>query len=140
MVDATGAVEYGCHLAMACIDARKHLVLMNAEIIAAPNVLATDRAIAMVVDGPLIESVTTNYRIVVSNNGPLAEPGPIVVTDLLPSSLIVGTPGGTNGTAISVAALPWSATSASANTSGAAASGGVAERIGWGGSVAIWEG
>ena len=70
------------------------LVLMNAEIIAAPNVLATDRAIAMVVDGPLIESTTTSYRIVVSNNGPLPESGPIVVNDLLPSSLIVGTPGG----------------------------------------------
>lgn len=32
VVDATGAVEYGCHLALACIDARKHLVLMNAEV------------------------------------------------------------------------------------------------------------
>jgi hypothetical protein len=46
------------------------------------------------VDGPLIESTTTSYRIVVSNNGPLPESGPIVVNDLLPSSLIVGTPGG----------------------------------------------
>ena len=70
------------------------LVMMNAEIIAAPNVLATDRAIAMTVDGPLIESTTTSYRIVVSNNGPLAESGPIVVTDVLPGSLIVGTPAG----------------------------------------------
>lgn len=32
VVDATGAVEYGCHLALACIEARKHLVLMNAEV------------------------------------------------------------------------------------------------------------
>lgn len=32
VVDATGAVEYGCHLAMACIEAGKHLVLMNAEV------------------------------------------------------------------------------------------------------------
>lgn len=32
VVDATGAVEYGCHLALACIDARKHLILMNAEV------------------------------------------------------------------------------------------------------------
>ena len=32
VVDATGAVEYGCHLAMACIEARKHLILMNAEV------------------------------------------------------------------------------------------------------------
>ena len=32
VVDATGAVEYGCHLALACIEAGKHLVLMNAEV------------------------------------------------------------------------------------------------------------
>jgi predicted homoserine dehydrogenase-like protein len=32
VVDATGAVEYGCHLAMACIEAGKHLILMNAEV------------------------------------------------------------------------------------------------------------
>jgi len=32
VVDATGAVEYGCHLALACIAAGKHLVLMNAEV------------------------------------------------------------------------------------------------------------
>lgn len=32
VVDATGAVEYGCHLALACIEARKHLILMNAEV------------------------------------------------------------------------------------------------------------
>ncbi len=71
------------------------LVLMNAEIIAAPNVQATDRAIAMTLEGPLVESTTTAYTLVVSNNGPLAESGPIVVTDTLPSSLIVGTPSGT---------------------------------------------
>ena len=32
VVDATGAVEYGCQLAMACIEAGKHLILMNAEV------------------------------------------------------------------------------------------------------------
>ncbi len=32
VVDATGAVEYGCHLALACIEAGKHLILMNAEV------------------------------------------------------------------------------------------------------------
>ena len=32
VVDCTGAVEYGCHLALACIDNGKHLVLMNAEV------------------------------------------------------------------------------------------------------------
>jgi predicted homoserine dehydrogenase-like protein len=32
VVDATGSVEYGCHLALACINAGKHLILMNAEV------------------------------------------------------------------------------------------------------------
>ena len=32
VVDATGAVEYGCHLALSAIENGKHLVLMNAEV------------------------------------------------------------------------------------------------------------
>jgi len=91
-------ISSGQKSAKTIYESGSDLVLMNAEIIAAPNVLATDRAIAMVVDGPLIESTTTSYRILVSNNGPLPESGPIVVTDLLPSSLIVGTPSGNNWT------------------------------------------
>lgn len=32
VVDVTGAVEFGCHLALDCFDNGKHLVLMNAEV------------------------------------------------------------------------------------------------------------
>jgi predicted homoserine dehydrogenase-like protein len=32
LVEATGAVEYGCHVVVAAIDAGKHVVLMNAEV------------------------------------------------------------------------------------------------------------
>jgi predicted homoserine dehydrogenase-like protein len=32
IVDATGAVEFGAHVAMKAIDCRKHLILMNAEL------------------------------------------------------------------------------------------------------------
>lgn len=32
VVDVTGAVEYGCRLALAAIEQRKHLILMNAEV------------------------------------------------------------------------------------------------------------
>lgn len=32
VVDCTGAVEFGCHLALAALAAGKHLVLMNAEV------------------------------------------------------------------------------------------------------------
>ena len=32
VIDVTGAVEFGCHLALACVAQGKHLVLMNAEV------------------------------------------------------------------------------------------------------------
>ena len=32
VIDVTGAVEFGCHLALNCFANRKHLVLMNAEV------------------------------------------------------------------------------------------------------------
>lgn len=32
VIDVTGAVEFGCHLALDCFDNGKHLVLMNAEV------------------------------------------------------------------------------------------------------------
>ncbi|WP_026132533.1 DUF11 domain-containing protein [Janthinobacterium sp. CG3] len=70
------------------------LVLLNAEIIAAPNVPATDRSIAMVLDGPLAQSKTSKYTITLGNNGPLSESGPITVTDTLPAAFIVGGAGG----------------------------------------------
>ncbi|MQA41787.1 DUF6701 domain-containing protein [Rugamonas aquatica] len=64
------------------------LVLMNAEVIAAPNVPAADRAISMTLQTPLQPSQISNYIISVSNNGPLTEGGPTTVVDVLPSSLI----------------------------------------------------
>lgn len=95
---ASPTIASGQTSAKTAYESGADLVLMNAEIIAAPNVLATDRAIAMTVDGPLIESTPTTYTITVSNNGPLAESGPIVVQDTLPAALIVGTPSGTGWT------------------------------------------
>ncbi|WP_181259094.1 DUF11 domain-containing protein [Pseudoduganella armeniaca] len=92
---ASPTIAAGQTSAKTIYESGADLVLMNAEIIAAPNVLATDRAIAMTLDGPLIESTPTTYTITVSNNGPLAESGPIVVQDTLPASLIIGTPTGT---------------------------------------------
>lgn len=71
------------------------LVLMNAEVIAAPNVPAADRAISMTLQNPLQPSQISNYIIKVSNNGPLAEGGPTTVVDVLPSSLIFVSASGT---------------------------------------------
>ncbi|MES2257588.1 MAG: DUF11 domain-containing protein [Pseudomonadota bacterium] len=71
------------------------LVLTSAEIIAAPNVPATDRSITMALNGTLAPSVTSSYTITVGNNGPMAE-GALVVTDLLPNTLIYSGATGTD--------------------------------------------
>ena len=44
VVDCTGAVEFGAHLALSAIDAGKHLVLMNAEVDATVGPLLSKRA------------------------------------------------------------------------------------------------
>ena len=46
VVDATGAVEFGAHLALACIEAGKHLVLLNAEVDATVGPLLAQKAAA----------------------------------------------------------------------------------------------
>lgn len=71
------------------------LVLMNAEVIAAPNVPAADRAVSMTLQTPLQPSQVSNYIISVSNNGPLTEGGPTRVVDVLPAALIFSSAAGT---------------------------------------------
>jgi len=71
------------------------LVLLNAEVIAAPNVPATDHGIAMTLETPLQQGLPSNYIIKVTNNGPLAEGGPFTVVDVLPASLLFVSAGGT---------------------------------------------
>lgn len=71
------------------------LVLLNAEVIAAPNVPAADRAVSMTLQTPLQPSQVSNYIISVSNNGPLAEGGPTTVVDVLPAALIFSSATGT---------------------------------------------
>ena len=53
VVDATGAVEYGCHLALASIEHGKHVVLMNAEVdgTVGPILSARARAAGVVITG-----------------------------------------------------------------------------------------
>jgi predicted homoserine dehydrogenase-like protein len=53
VVDATGAVEYGCHLALASIEHGKHVVLMNAEVdgTVGPILSARAKAAGVVVTG-----------------------------------------------------------------------------------------
>ncbi|MES2739870.1 MAG: DUF11 domain-containing protein [Pseudomonadota bacterium] len=63
------------------------LVIMSSEIIAVPNTPTADLGITMTRDQTLTLGQTANYFMTVKNNGPQAEPGPIVVTDVLPANL-----------------------------------------------------
>ncbi|GJI97140.1 hypothetical protein RugamoR57_38580 [Duganella caerulea] len=95
------------------------LVLLNAEVIAAPNVPAADRAISMTLQTPLQPAQASNYLIKVSNNGPLAEGGPTTVVDVLPSSLIFVSASGTGwvcGMAGQTLTCTYSATMAAGTT------------------------
>lgn len=74
------------------------LVLLNAEVIAAPNVPATDRGVTLTLNGNLVPSAATTYTISVVNNGPMDEGGPLTVTGTLPASLIYGGATGTGWT------------------------------------------
>lgn len=72
------------------------LVLLHNEVIAVPNVPVSDISIGMTVASPeMTQGVTNLYQITVKNNGPMADPGPIVVTDTLHSSLAITSASGT---------------------------------------------
>ncbi|GGY38650.1 hypothetical protein GCM10007387_20830 [Pseudoduganella albidiflava] len=89
------AIASGQKSAKTIYTSGQDLVLLNAEVIAAPNVSATDRGVTMTLDGPLIPSAPTTYTISVVNNGPMDEGGPLTVTGTLPASLIYGEATGT---------------------------------------------
>jgi MSHA biogenesis protein MshQ len=63
------------------------LVLLNAEIVAVPNVPVADLGIAMIRTTPLSPQQIASYSLTVANNGPSTETGPITVTDTLPAGL-----------------------------------------------------
>ncbi|WP_426176313.1 DUF6701 domain-containing protein [Massilia sp. TWR1-2-2] len=70
------------------------LVLLNAQIIAVPNVPAADLAIAMTRTSELVLGQNATYTLAVSNGGPSVETGPVIVTDTLPAGLsFVGSSG-----------------------------------------------
>lgn len=63
------------------------LVLLNAEIIAVPNVPTADLTLAMTRNTELVLYQNATYTLVVGNAGPNAETGPVVVTTTLPAGL-----------------------------------------------------
>ena len=63
------------------------LVLLTMEAVSVTNSPIADLSILKRRNGPLQAGAAGQYRIQVRNNGPLAEPGPIVVTDTLDNRL-----------------------------------------------------
>ena len=63
------------------------LVLLNAEIIAVPNVPTADLTIDMTRNTELVLNQTATYTLAVGNAGPYAETGPVVVSATLPAGL-----------------------------------------------------
>ncbi|GGE88985.1 DUF6701 domain-containing protein [Massilia psychrophila] len=74
------------------------LVLLNVEVIAMPNVLAADLSISMVRNNELKVNASTSYTLTVSNIGPSAEAGPVVVTNTLPAGMSFVSASGSNWT------------------------------------------
>ncbi|WP_338761252.1 DUF6701 domain-containing protein [Massilia sp. METH4] len=91
-------IDAGQRSAKTTYTSGQDLVLLNAEVVAAPNVPATDRGVTMTLNGSLVPSSPTTYTISVVNNGPMDEGGPVTVTGTLPASLIYGGASGTGWT------------------------------------------
>jgi MSHA biogenesis protein MshQ len=63
------------------------LVLLNAEIVAVPNVPTDDLSLTMSRSGQTIPGQNVTYTLQVGNNGPNDELGPITVVDTLPTGM-----------------------------------------------------
>lgn len=74
------------------------LVLLNAEIIALPNVPTADLLIALARNGELKVGTATSYTLTASNAGPSTETGPVTVSATLPDNLTLVSASGTGWT------------------------------------------
>lgn len=74
------------------------LVLLNAEILVVPTLPVSDLSIAMTRGGSMAVGGKATYTLVVSNNGPYTEAGPITVTDTLPAGMSFVSASGVNWT------------------------------------------
>lgn len=81
------------------------LVLLSAEVISVTNDPVADLAITKSHSGNFVYGVNGVFTLTVTNNGPLAEPGTVTVTDTLPAGLSYVSSSGTGWTA-DLSALP----------------------------------
>ncbi|HEX9174266.1 MAG TPA: DUF6701 domain-containing protein [Telluria sp.] len=78
------------------------LVLLNAEIVALPNVPTADLLIALTRNGELKVGTATTYTLTASNAGPSTETGPVTVSATMPDNL----------TLVSASGSGWNCTTA----------------------------
>lgn len=88
-------IKAGDTTATTTYSSGQDLVWLNAEIVAVPNVATVDLALAMTRTGKPSSGAIVNYSLVVSNNGPNPETGPITVTNTLPPGMTYTAAGGT---------------------------------------------
>ena len=74
------------------------LVLLGAEILVLPTLSVADLSIEMTRGGSMQVGQRASYTVVVSNNGPYTETGPITVTDTLPEGMSFVSGSGVNWT------------------------------------------
>ncbi|MEN3275441.1 MAG: biosis protein MshQ [Massilia sp.] len=72
------------------------LVLLNAEILVLPSLPSSDLSIEMVRGGSMEVGQLATYTLVVANNGPYTEAGPVKVVDTLPAGMSFVSASGTN--------------------------------------------
>lgn len=96
---ASPVIQSGQTVATTRYQSGQDLVLLHSEVVAVPNVPVSDLSISMAVaNAVMTQGIANTYTITVANNGPNSEPGPIVVSDTVPSELTINSVSGTGWT------------------------------------------
>lgn len=82
--DVSAYLSAGQSTASSVYSSGQDLVFLSAEIMSVTNIDVADLAIDLSHTGDFSSGENHDYSVVVSNNGPRAEPGPVTVTDTLP--------------------------------------------------------
>lgn len=88
-------IKAGDTTATTTYSSGQDLVWLNAEIVAVPNVPTVDLALTMTRTGTPTPGAIVGYSLVVTNNGPNSETGPVTVSNTLPAGMTYSTVSGT---------------------------------------------
>jgi uncharacterized repeat protein (TIGR01451 family) len=116
---SSGLIKPGQTSATTRYQSSRDLVLLNAEVVAVPNVPTADLSLTMARGGALQVGADTSYTLSARNAGPSVDGGPITVADTVPSGMSVVSAGG-SGWSCSVAGQSVTCTNAGSLFPGAA--------------------